>query len=197
MTIFFFILTLVLIINSIISIKNNRPASLFGYTLAVVPTESMEPEIKVGDIVIGKKVDFSDLQIGDDVIYYSETYNIYIIHRIIRQNEDGSFVTKGINENVVTGEDKEFVTKDNYIAKRIYSGNILNLGDLVIKNRNFIFIIIILIFVFIFINETFTIVKTLREEKAKNLLKEDYNIKKSRLIEELKEEIKKEHEDGK
>ena len=83
-TICLFILTMYVLIAGATSIKNGKMMNLFGYTYSIVPTNSMEPEINVGDSVIGKKEKFENLEIGDDVIYHYvyEDLDIYVVHRI-------------------------------------------------------------------------------------------------------------------
>ena len=143
----FFSLTLYVLIAGTIALKNKEMISLFGYTYSVVPTNSMEPEIMVGDSVIARKVRFESLDIGDDIIYHyvSEDLDIFIVHRIIRE-ENGGFITQGINNN---DEDDVLVTKDNYIAKVVWSGNAANIGELVLHNRNLIFLILTIVLILI------------------------------------------------
>ena len=43
--------------------------SVFGYSFYYVLTESMEPEIMAGDMILGKAVNSDELQIGDTITY--------------------------------------------------------------------------------------------------------------------------------
>lgn len=58
---------------------------------------SMEPVIRTGTIVIGKKVDNnSDIRVGDIYTYKNPDKDYTITHRIVSANENG-FVFKGDN----------------------------------------------------------------------------------------------------
>ena len=79
--------------------------SVMGYNFYYIVTESMEPDLKVGDIILSKEVkDYSDLEVGDVVTYKGEvgTYaNKLITHQIIDIIDDDPdnliFITKGTN----------------------------------------------------------------------------------------------------
>lgn len=189
LTICFFILTIYVLIAGATSIKNGKMMSLFGFTYSVVPTNSMEPEINVGDSVIGKKEKFENLSIGDDVIYHYvyEEIDIYVVHRIIRYDEGLGFKTQGINTNQ---EDPIYVTKDNYISTAVWHGPLANIGELVLKNRGTLFLVLIAILLLIAANGVFDIIKILDEKKKlsqeeeKEKLKADYEQELRRQVEE-------------
>ena len=190
----FFSLTLYVLIAGTIALKNKEMISLFGYTYSVVPTNSMEPEIMVGDSVIARKVRFESLDIGDDIIYHyvSEDLDIFIVHRIIRE-ENGGFITQGINNN---DEDDVLVTKDNYIAKVVWSGNAANIGELVLHNRNLIFLILTIVLILICINGVFDILKILNEKKKLEYEESKKEALESSIItEKMKEKLRKEIEE--
>lgn len=197
LTVLFFLLSLIFIFLGIKAVKENKPVSIFGYIFSVVPTESMKPDINPGDFVLSKKVDFSTLEIGNDIVYYSVEKNIYIVHRIYNQKTDGSFVMYGINN---PGIDDETVDESNYVAKVVEVISIFNLGDLVINHKGVIFAFIFMIFLSLLVMEGAKIYLTIKEEK----LKEEKEIKeneKEKFIEEernrIKEEILKEIENEK
>ena len=188
-TICLFIITMYVLIAGAISIKNGRMMNLFGFTYSIVPTNSMEPEINVGDSVIGKKEKFENLEIGDDVIYHYvyEDLDIYVVHRIIRYDEGLGYKTQGIN---TSQEDPIYVTKDNYISTRIWNGNLANIGEIVLNNRGTLFLVLIGILLLIAANGVFDIFKILDEKKKisledeKEKLKTDYEQELRRQVEE-------------
>lgn len=187
-----FILTLYVIISSIVASKNNSMSNLFGYTYSIVPTESMEPEIHVGDSIIGKKVKYDTLKIGDDIIYYNDEINIFVVHRIIRYEEGLGFKTKGINNLV---EDELWVTSDNYQAKVVWHGNILNLGSFFLNNKSIIFVFLILALLLIIGNVLVEMVNANREMKKKELEQFENETKEereARLRKEILEEMERE-----
>ena len=189
----FFSLTIYVLVAGTIAMKNKEMISIFGYTYSVVPTDSMEPEIMVGDSVIAKKVDFEDLEIGNDIIYHyvTDKLDIFIVHRIIRE-EDGGFITQGINNN---NEDDVLVTEDNYVAKVVWSGKAANIGELVLHNRNLIFLILTIVLLLICVNGVFDILKIL-EAKKKLEYEESKKeaISSTEITDELREKLRKEVE---
>lgn len=192
--ILFFSLTIYVLIAGTIALKNKEMISLFGYTYSVVPTDSMEPEIMVGDSVIAKKVDFEDLEIGNDIIYHyvTEKLDIFIVHRIIRE-ENGGFITQGINNN---SEDDVLVTEDNYVAKVVWSGKAANIGDLVLHNRDLIFLILTIVLVLVCINGVFDILKILEEKKKLQYEEDKKSVTNQGIItDEMRDKIRKEIEE--
>lgn len=189
----FFSLTIYVLVAGTIAMKNKEMISLFGYTYSVVPTDSMEPEIMVGDSVIAKKVDFEELEIGNDIIYHyvTDKLDIFIVHRIIRE-EDGGFITQGINNN---SEDDVLVTEDNYVAKVVWSGKAANIGELVLHNRDLIFLILTIVLLLICVNGVFDILKIL-EAKKKLEYEESKKeaISSTEITDELREKLRKEVE---
>ena len=101
-----FILTIVIIVFiAVILIQrfSNNNISLAGYRIFTVVTESMVPKYKVGDVILVKEEEKSNIQIGDDVTYMGKigSYADKIVtHQVIEieMGNDGllKFHTKGI-----------------------------------------------------------------------------------------------------
>jgi signal peptidase len=102
---------LVLVILGIIIVLNLCSlcnVSLFGYRIFKIATGSMEPYLKVGDIVLIKE----DTKYGvSDVITYKEN-DVYITHRIL-YSEGDKIVTKGDANNV----NDEPIKKSDVVGK--------------------------------------------------------------------------------
>lgn len=99
LSIFFVGIAVLILINVIVAKFNNEIPRIFGYSAHLVVTDSMAPEINVGDLIIAKKVDQSTIEVGDDIVFITtdpKLHGITIIHRVVRINDDGSFVTQGI-----------------------------------------------------------------------------------------------------
>jgi len=116
------IINCVLIIKSFV--KKDEVPSLFGLTPMIVLTESMEPEIKAGDLIVVKDIDPKDVKVGDDISFFDPAGNgsSVVTHRVIEKivDEDTgkiSWKTKGINNNT---EDKKPVPAENLVG--IYKG---------------------------------------------------------------------------
>ena len=92
------------------------------YNAYVVLTGSMLPKIQVYDVVITKKVEPSELKVGDVITFASADtrfLNTIITHRIIKKNYDPetksySFQTRGDNNNVA---DSALVPQNNIYGR--------------------------------------------------------------------------------
>ncbi len=107
------VLLLILALYGVFQIKIQKRGyvNYFGYTFFQVITGSMEPTIKVKDLVIEKIT--KDVKIDDIVTY--KFHNDYVTHRVIKQG--GNFVvTKGDNNNDID----EPVLIDDVVGRVIY-----------------------------------------------------------------------------
>lgn len=111
---------LVILIALLIISKMNRTEYILNFVPMKVLSGSMEPRIKVGDIVIAKKVDPLTIKEGD-VITYKMNNNTNVTHRVvevIRNGYDPYFITKGDANNI---EDSEQVSGENLVGKLIFT----------------------------------------------------------------------------
>lgn len=103
------ILTVVVILVCIVivvqKVSNNKEA-FFGYRIFRVQTGSMIPKYQIGDVILVKEKDPSQIKVGDDVTYKGEASSVnglLITHRVINIEEvDGqrAFHTQGIANNM-------------------------------------------------------------------------------------------------
>lgn len=84
----------------------------FGYSLLIVSSGSMEPQIKTGNIILIKK---SKKYKINDVITFSENQKKLITHRIIGKCEN-EFITKGDKNNT---QDEEKINENEIYGKVI------------------------------------------------------------------------------
>ena len=156
-----------LIFFSIIN-KSETP-NFFGIKTFVIISGSMEPNLKISDIVIIKKCEQNELK-ENDIISFRSGQSV-ITHRInqIIETENGvEYITKGDNNNT---KDNGTVKFDDIEGK--YIGKIEYLGKVVLylKNKRVI-ISIIIIFYLIYAHEMKTNEKLqLRREKREKFEK--------------------------
>ncbi len=187
-TVVLVVITVFVMVFTIVSMhtvgKDNR--GVFGYKLNSVITQSMEPTIDKGDIVITENVTYvpegatvidedpdairaEDLKVGDIITFYSTDPSIYgqlNTHRImeITTDEDGNlaFVTKGDNNPI---EDRELALATNVYGR--YAGTIPFLGSLFefIKDESGIgyFTIILIPFLLLIVIQVVKFVKLMRK----------------------------------
>lgn len=100
------ILTVILVILLVVVVTqrvSNNKMAVAGFRIFTVVTESMKPEYVVGDAIVTKTIDPSEIKIGDDITYLgmAESFKDKIVtHRVINieKGEDGLYIfeTKGI-----------------------------------------------------------------------------------------------------
>lgn len=83
----------------------------------VVVSGSMEPEIPVGSLVFIDQHDQS-VDPGDVLAYrIGDTMDTIIVHRVVDQNNDGTYITKGDSNDTA---DPASVTKQQIVGKEIF-----------------------------------------------------------------------------
>ena len=119
-----FIIILIVLVIFVQRVSNNN-ATLGGYSIYTIISSSMVPEYNVGDMVIAKKKEATDINIGDDVVYLGEKGDFkdkIVTHRVIgKSNVDGivEFETKGIANEIADPKITEKQIKGVVIFKGI------------------------------------------------------------------------------
>ena len=134
-----------LIVQSII-IPDKTP-SFFGIKTYVVISGSMEPKLKIGDIVIAKRITPEELQVGD-IISFRQGHSI-ITHRIsnINRTSDGiEYKTKGDNNNI---KDIEIVNEKQIEGKVVEIIPVLGKISLLLQNKIVITTIILFFYIYV------------------------------------------------
>lgn len=89
----------------------------FHIKSVVVVSGSMEPEIPVGSLVFIDQRDQS-VDPGDVIAYrIGDTMDTIIVHRVVDQNNDGTYITKGDCNDTA---DPASVTKQQIVGKEIF-----------------------------------------------------------------------------
>lgn len=145
--IFLIILIYNIILLGISYINKIDEIELFGYKAYIITTNSMEPSISSGDVVIVKKYDEKQIKVGD-IITYKQKEEL-ITHRVvdIKENEhERRFITKGDNNNIEDTEGTNYNNiKGTIIVTIPYLGNIIR----ILENK-MIFLVIILVILILF-----------------------------------------------
>ena len=100
------ILTVILVVLLVVVVTqrvSNNKMAVAGFRIFTVVTESMKPEYVVGDAIVTKTIEPSEIKVGDDITYLgmAESFKDKIVtHRVINieKGEDGLYIfeTKGI-----------------------------------------------------------------------------------------------------
>lgn len=141
---------------------------VFGYKAFNITTNSMEPNINKGDIIITKKVKNEDKLKKDDIITFWQDDEI-ITHRIIditETNGEKRYITKGDNNNI---PDLEKISFSQIEGVKVIS--IPYLGKIVeaLENKIIFFIILLLILLIYLYRLNKTEKSEIRRQKRRNL----------------------------
>lgn len=107
-----------ILISILVTKSKGETPNLFGIQLYVVESGSMEPTLKVGSIIISKKVeDEGNLSVGT-IVTFKTVQGATVTHRIIEviygEENDVSYITKG--DNPRNSPDMELLTPDRVVA---------------------------------------------------------------------------------
>lgn len=130
----------VLVINCTLIIQSmiheDEVPSFGKYIPLIVLTESMEPAIYPGDMIICEKVNPEDLEVGDVISFFdpASSASAVVTHRIERKEIDEKtgklmFYTVGDNNNLA---DKEPVPAENIIGKWNDGARIAFVGSIIL-----------------------------------------------------------------
>lgn len=141
---------------------NGSTPSVFGYSIFRVSSGSMEPELKVGDIILDKVVENPEaLKVGDVITFKSDDYgDMLVTHKVIRApyEENGKLMlqTKGVANEIADNPIRIDEVKGIMICKVDYLDTVYN-----VFLSPWGLLILIALIVIIFFDEIITIVKIL------------------------------------
>jgi signal peptidase I, archaeal type len=133
--------------------------SLFGYSYFTVMTPSMESSIPPGSLIVTKKTDANQLQIGDVITFFSYDADSTVTHRIVEIINDGelSFRTKGDDNQ---SEDPDPVPAKRLVGKVVFHLGAVGSAMLLLQKH----LILVLVLFFLAIALSFTLQQLLRKE---------------------------------
>lgn len=166
--------------------KDTGAPNVFGYTLNTIQSQSMEPVMYKGDMIIGKVVDENtpEFKVGDIVIYTTtqemdDGTNQYVLvcHRIVKTKVEGEttyYLTKGDNNDVSDAQTVGWLTSDKIVGvyeNSEYKGSLLkgvgSIYDYLLDFWGFFFVIVlpmILFFIYELIRVIMNIVAYTKEK---------------------------------
>ena len=124
----------------------DNSVTIGGYRMFTVATGSMVPQYEVGDILISKEIEPSDIKDGDDIVYRGKEGSFkdkVVTHRVIsieQENGEYKIITKGIANQ----EQDPEITDEQVYGKVVYKVQTLSFISKLISN---IYIFYFLIFV--------------------------------------------------
>lgn len=91
---------------------------IYGFSVAVVSSGSMQPELQIGDVIIMKECESYN---ENDIVTFNSNNEYLVTHRIVKK-KGNNFVTKGDNNNT---KDTDMVSKVNIEGKVIFKSKFL------------------------------------------------------------------------
>ena len=141
--------------------------SVFGYSFYYVLTQSMEPEIMAGEMILGKTTNPEDLEVGDVITYIGEAGSLkdkIITHKIVEIDGD-TIITQGVANDIADPPISSEQVLSRYVTKIPFAGVIFSAIN---SKFGFIFLIVIPL-CFLIVNEISIIVKAFKEEKEEHV----------------------------
>lgn len=177
-TILLAFLIMLLIVNIMMlyqkKIKNAEIPQIAGISVFNIVSESMEPTIRVNDLIVIKKCPEEEMQ-KNDIITYKRKNGSIVTHRIVRidkENGEKVYVTKGDNNPI---EDDERIKHSQVYGKYLLKIN--GVGKFVeeLQKNNGLISVALLVIIFI-------ILKNGSDKKRENRkkIREKYDLKKKR-----------------
>ena len=171
-TVLFIVIALITVFLLIQRMSGSSP-ELFGYRFLRVATDSMEPEIMTGDVILVKNTPASELKEGDNVTYVSESGELageMITHKLISDPvaaENGGVTTYALQAHGINGDDApvEYFSDSQLVGKVVGKSAVLTwIFSLFVKEYGLaIFLAPLIIMIGV---ETYRIIKTVKESKT-------------------------------
>lgn len=169
LSVILFLLALFISITALRARASSKAPEFFGYSFSIVVTDSMTPEIAVGELITVKNCEIDEVSVGDNVVYVASSGVLEgqrIIHKIIETGTDERgyyIITQGVKEGA-TPDQK--VYSENFVglctAHSLFFGRIVAFFSHV---ENWLFVVALLIFVPIAVRQLVKLIKLVKEEK--------------------------------
>lgn len=192
-SILIFVISIAIMFIGTRAIQENKPLFILDYSFSIVPTDSMVgneiDSIDQYDIAIIKKVDFSEITVGQVIVFQGEIQGkpALIIHRVIGEHLEGGYETKG--DNPLYGADLKPVTEDNFQA--VFVGKITfmkAIARLAAEQKNLIFLVLVIVLLAMVVTELIHIIKTVKQTQSETLRKKQEDALKKEMYEVLLKE---------
>lgn len=169
------VIEVVLILLLILTKMSGGVPSLFGYSVYVIASPSMTPELEIGDIIISKAYDGGELNVDDVVEYVGKSGDMkgkIITHKIISidgEGEERVIVTKGTANTeadppIAPSDVISVMTYKTVVIDKIYS--------VISTTWGFIFLVILPMAAMI-VSEIVDLAKQIKKEKEEGCRNEE------------------------
>ncbi len=168
---YFLLVVCVLLILFVVILQrvSNNNISLGGFRIFNIATGSMIPKYEIGDVLLSKSTDASEIEVGDDIVYRGEKGDFagkIITHQVIeKKEENGSyqFQTKGIANE----EADPIISESQVLGVVVYKIQTLSFISKIINNLYSFYFILFVPIVFLIFLEVRRIWKNIKEDQEK------------------------------
>ena len=188
-----FLLVILMLIVVVLQRVSDNSVTLGGFRLFSVATGSMVPEYEVGDVLIAKEIEPSEIKVGDDIVYRGKegSFNGKIVtHRVISITEqDGVYhiITKGLANQ----EQDPEITDEQVYGKIVYQVKSLSAISKLTSNVYIFYFCIFVPIAIIIVRQIRQIALSKDEEDDEEDTKEDTkNIVETKKLDKENEEVK-------
>lgn len=150
---------------------SDNKLSFFNYRMFTVISGSMEPRYKIGDVLVSKEVDASEIKVGDTISYLGKSGSFkdkIITHEVVEINKDENgdyiFHSKGLT-NIV--EDPIVYESQLYGVVK-YRVVTLSLIYKIVGTKIGFYLFIILPLIFVIGNEFISVLLAKEEKRRSN-----------------------------
>ena len=159
------------VLCTVVMTRSGEAPSILGHYVFHVMTGSMEPAIETDSLIVVKRVEASEIKIGDVISFFSQdpahggAVNTHRVTAIEQNGEEWNFVTKGDANQL---EDKYVTSSKDLIGKVVYVSHVMGIIVHLLSNPLiFIPVIVLPMFVILVYNLACTIRVT------RNIVKEE------------------------
>ncbi len=185
--------------TAFVSARGDGVPDLFGFRFFAIQSQSMEPTIMKGDLIVDTALkSFDDLEKGDVITFWTIISGERVLntHRIVDITDNGNylyFTTRGDNNTI---DDALGVHQGEIVGKYLFA--IPKLGDIISflqTSMGFLLVIVLPVFLFFIYNlvQFFKVLLDYRMEKMKLQLKQDI-LMEEKLRAEIAAELQREKE---
>lgn len=151
---------------------SNNKISFFNYRIFTVVTGSMEPKYKIGDILIAKERDPSEIKVGDAISYLATRNEIkgnVVTHEVVNitKDKDGSYLFH--SKGLVNLIEDPVVHEDQLYGVVIYKTKILSFVKKIVSTDIGMILFIIIPILYIIISEMISFLMEKEEKRKQNL----------------------------
>lgn len=151
---------------------SNNKISFFDYRIFTVVTGSMEPKYKIGDILIAKERDPSEIKVGDAISYLASRDEIsgnIVTHEVVNitKDEDGHYLFH--SKGLVNLIEDPVVHEEQLYGVVIYKTKILSFIKKIVSTDIGMILFVIIPILYIIISEMIAFLIEKEEKRKQNL----------------------------